>query len=251
MENRQENKLSMYLAEKKVCDDRRGVWATFAGFKNGYDLFVGHVSALGALAEVQSSARNGVALGKKELTDLMVEAALSVAGSVCAFAQQTGDAPLAAAYDLNRDDLIRLPDAEMDDRALAIHDKAKALLDAETAHPPAAGAVKFSDQLLDAGELSVLHNRIAAYAEVVQSPRAATVKITTATQAIEMHFEQADEVLEKVLDKLVRKFKPANREFFDAYTAARSIVDKAASRSNGNGSGGGTATPVPAAVGAK
>ena len=252
MENRQENKLAMYLSVKKVCDERRGVWVTFAGFKNGYDQFIAHVSALRALAEVQNSARNGVALGKKDLTDLLVDEALSVAGSVCSYASQTGDVTMAAAYDLERDDFIRLPDAEIDDRALAVHDTAKALLDAETAHPPAAGAVKFSDQLLNAGELAVLRNRIAVYADVVQSPRAATVKITTATQAIEAHIEDADEVLGRVLDKLVRKFKPGNREFYDAFIAARSIVNKAASHSNGNANGdGGAPATVPAAPGAK
>ena len=55
-----------------------------------------HVNVIGALAEVQRSARAGVALGKQELTDLLIEEALLVAGALCAFGSAKGDTPLGA-----------------------------------------------------------------------------------------------------------------------------------------------------------
>ena len=236
MDSKQDAKLKMYLATKKVCDDNRATWATLAGFKNAYDLFVQHVTVIGALSEVQRSARAGVALDKQELTDLLVEEALLVAGALCAYGTAKGDTPLCAFSDLERDDFIRLADADIDDKALGIHDKAQAILDAQTATPPAAGAPKLADFGLTADELTALKNRIAAYAEVVQSPRAATVKISTATDAIAARFAAADDLLARVLDKLAPRFKKSAPDFFSAYRGARVIVDAPSARK----------TPAPA-----
>ena len=220
----------MYLATKKVCDDNRATWATLAGFKNAYDIFVQHVTAIGSLSEVQRSARAGVTLGKRELTDLLVDEALLVAGALCAYGRAKGDSQLCAFSDVTRDDFIRLADADIDDKALGIHDRAKAILDAQTATPPVAGAPKVADFGVTADELSALHNRIAAYAEVVQSPRAATVKISTATEAIVARFEAADDLLKMVLDKLAPRFKKSAPDFFSGYNGARVIVDAASAR---------------------
>lgn len=112
-----------------------------------------------------------------------------------------------------RGDFIRLADADIDDKALGIHDKAKAILDAQTATPPAAGAPKVADFGLTADELIALQNRIAACAEIVQSPRAATIKISTATEAIAARFAAADDLLSMTLDKLAPRFKKSARLF--------------------------------------
>ena len=230
MDSKQDAKLKMYLATKKVCDDNRATWATLAGFKNAYDTFVQCVTVIGALSEVQRSARAGVALGKRELTDLLVGEALIIAGTLCAYGRAKGDTQLCAFSDVTRDDFIKLADADIDDKALGIHDKAKAILDAQTATPPVAGAPKVADFGLTADELSTLKNRIAAYAEIVQSPRAATIKISTATEAIAARFAAAVELLSLTLDKLAPRFKKSAPDFFSGYEGARVIVDAASPR---------------------
>ena len=216
--------------DEKVCDDNRATWAPLAGFKNAFDIFVQHVTAIGALSEVQRSARAGVSLGKQELTNLLVDEALIVAGTLCAYGKAKGDSQLCAFSDVARDDFMRLADADIDDKALGLHDKAKAILEAQTATPPAAGAPKVADFGLTADELTALKNRIAAYAEIVQSPRAATIKISTATEAIAARFAAADELLSMTLDKLAPRFKKIAPDFFSAYEGARVIVDAAGAR---------------------
>ena len=95
-----------------------------------------------------------------------------MAGALCAYGRVKGDAQLCAFSDVTRGDFIRLADADIDDKALGIHDRAKAILEAQTATPPAAGVPKVADFGRTADELTALQNRIAAYAEIVQSPRA-------------------------------------------------------------------------------
>ena len=153
-----------------------------------------------------------------------------VAGALCAYGRAKGDSQLCAFSDVTRDDFIKLADADIDDKALGIHDKAKAILDAQTATPPAAGTPKVADFGLTVDELTALKNRIAAYAEIVQSPRAATIKVSTATEAIAARFATADDLLAMTLDKLAPRFKKSAPDFFSGYEGARVIVDAASPR---------------------
>ncbi len=177
-----------------------------------------------------------MALGKTDLTNLLIDEALVVAGALCAYGSAKGDTQLCAFSDLERDNFIRLADADIDDKALGLHDKAKEILDGQTATPPAAGELRLADFGVTVDELTALANRIAAYAEVVQSPSAATIKISTATEAIAARFAAADELLAMVLDKLMLRFKKSAPDFFSAYKGARVIVDAPRGRK----------TPVPA-----
>lgn len=104
----------------------------------------------------------------------------------------------------------------MDDLALAIHDKAKALLDAHTAQPPPAGRPNFSDYEVTQASLLLLQNLVAAYAAIVHSPRAATVKIGSAKEAITALIDQQRDIFEQQLDKLMKPFEKSAPDFFSA-----------------------------------
>ena len=75
-------------------------------------------------------------------------------------------------------------------------------------------------------------------AEVVQSPRAATIQIFTATEAIAARFAAADDLLKMVLDKLAPRCKKSAPDFFSGDNGARVIVDASGARR----------TPAPAPV---
>ena len=180
------------------------------------------------------------------MTDLLVDEVLIIAGTLCAYGRAKGDSQLQAFSDVTRDDFAGLADADIDDKALGIHDKAKATLDAQTATPPAAGAPKVADFGLAVDELTALKNRIAAYAAIVQSPRAATIKISTATEAIATRFAAADELLSLTLDKLAPRFKKSAPDFFSAYQGAGAIVDAASARKTIAPAPANGATPKPA-----
>ena len=169
-----------------------------------------------------------------------------MAGQLCAYATKAGDRELLAFADIEASHFHELPDTEMDDRALSIHDKAKALFDAHTATPPADGQPNFTDYDVTLEKLLALANLVAAYAAVVNSPRAATVKIGTATEAIDQIIAAQRTHFDQVADKLMKPFKKSAPDFFSDYDKARTIVDRAASRTNSHGANGGSGT-APAA----
>ena len=223
----------MYRTTKNVLEEYRGVWAGHAGFKRGYDDFNGQVTTLGALAQVQSSARTGVALNKQQLRELMIDSTLDVAGALCAYAHKAGNTALRAAADLERSDLKDLRDAEIDTCALGIHEQGVKTLALQPVVLADGSSLGAADYGLSEPLLQALDNRIAAYAAVAESPRAATAKIASATQAVAERFKAADEILDTVLDKLLRQFTATKPEFVAAYWQARVIVDAAASHATG------------------
>ncbi|MFT3781476.1 MAG: hypothetical protein QM790_05610 [Nibricoccus sp.] len=240
----------MYRTTKNVLEEYRGVWAGHVGFKRGYDDFNGHVTSLTALAEMQRSARAGVTLNKQQLRELMTESTLEVAGALCAFAHKTGNTELHASTNIERSNLKDLRDADIDSRALAIQELGVKYLSLPPVILSDSSAIAAADYGLSDAMLEMLGNRIAAYAAVAQSPRAATVKITTARQAVEDHIKATDEILDSVLDKLVRQFNTTKPDFVTAYFRARIIVDSAASRTTttNNGTRPPTSTDAKAPV---
>ncbi len=75
-------------------------------------------------------------------------------------------------------------------------------------------------------------------------PRVATVKLSTTTGAIKRQFKAIDDLLARVLDRLIVQFKTSAPDFFSDYQAARVIAD----RGGGRSSTPGNASPAPKPV---
>jgi len=101
-----------------------------------------------------------------------------------------------------------------------------------------------TDYEVTTASLLLIQSLIAAYAAVVNSPRAATVKIGTAKEATEAMNAVQREIFDQQLDKLVKPITKTNPAFYSDYTKSRIIVDKAATHAA-------KTTPVPPAGGGK
>jgi hypothetical protein len=225
MEKRQDDKLGMFQSVENVCSLNRPLWASLLGFKRGCDKLSGIIASIGALGQIQGSARDGVQLTKEQINTDLIDQALLVSGAICAYATESGDLQLSEAFDLNTTDFMSLREAMRDDKAQAIHDKGRELLDAEQANPPAVGAPSLADHGLTDAALILLQSRIAVYGTAIQSPRNATINISAATAALKDLFDQGDAVLAKILDKLIVQFQSSAPDFVTKYNAARIIVD--------------------------
>lgn len=228
MDTTQSNFTDMVGTVKKTMDDNRALWASKKPLLAAYNETAANGASLEALRLVQTTARQGVALNKKDIGNAMIAAAVETAGQLCAYAAAAGDAELLAFSDLEATNFTELEDSAMDDLALEIHKRAKALLDAHTTTPPPADKPNFTDYEVTAASLLLLNNLVAAYAAVVNSPRAATVKIGSAKEAIDALIDRQRQLFERQFDKLMKPFEKKSPEFFAAYTKSRLIVDKAA-----------------------
>ena len=69
MQDRQENKLSMYLAVQKVCTDNNGVWSGLPAFVSSFSAFEGKIADIEAVRLIQEQDTTGIAVDKTELRE--------------------------------------------------------------------------------------------------------------------------------------------------------------------------------------
>ena len=151
---------------------------------------------------------------------------MEIAGQLCAYAATAEEKELCEFADLEATHFFSLPDSEMDDLAMKVHDKAEEVFNAHTATPPAEGSPNFTEYQVNTEKLLALHGLIAAYAKVVPSPREAAVNISAAVDTLEGIKDEQRQVFELRFDKLMKPFKKSAPDFFAKYEKARLIVER-------------------------
>ena len=105
MTAKQENKLSMYLAVKVVCDRNAATIATLQAFADGYTEFGAHLTNIQTLAQTQSMDTTGLAADKSQLRKTMADTAATIASAVNAYAKKTKNNALAAQSSVTSSDM--------------------------------------------------------------------------------------------------------------------------------------------------
>jgi hypothetical protein len=165
---------------------------------------------------------------RRNARNAMTESAVAVAGGVRAYASAKGDAELLAKVDLWPSDFARERDTEVAGLCQGVHDAANSII------------ALLTDQGLAPADLTDLQDKIDLYSGTVGKPRVARSSNRAAGKLMDAEFAAADKLLEEQLDGLILKFKISQPEFYNAYFAARQIVDNPGGRPDKNGSGNGS-----------
>ena len=226
MTSKQENKLSMYLAVKAVCDRNNTTWQTLQAFVDGYADFGGRVTNIQNLAQSQAVDSTGLSADKEALRKTMATETATTAGAVNAYAKKVKNNDLAAKTNVSVSTFMEGRDTIAATNALNIHAAATANL------------ANLAPYGVTAAKLTALKAKIDAYSASISKPRDAVGSGSTATKQMGDEFDAADAALNDQMDALVPQFAAANAKFVEDYNNARIIVD----------SGGGKAkakTPTP------
>jgi hypothetical protein len=226
MTAKQENKLSMFLAVKAVCDRNTATIQTLPAFADGYTEFTTRVANIQTLAQNQSVDATGLAADKQQLRKDMATAAAVIALAVNAYAKKVKNNDLAAQSAVTASDMTGGRDTAAADTARNVHAAATANL------------ANLAPYGVTAAKLTDLKAKIDAYAASLSKPRDAVASGSTATKQMGDEFDAADAALNDQMDALVPQFVASNAKFVEDYSNARIIVD----------SGGGKAkakTPTP------
>ena len=213
MNSKQENKLSMYLGEKKILTDYNATWVAIPGFANVVTTFFSKIALIQATENRQQRTTKGVTTNKKNKKLLLIEKALVVAGGILSVAQDTNDSELFELVNFTASELEHLGDTLLLDRVTLILDTGNA--NAATILPKGITAVIL-------GELQTM---LTEYETVVVSPRDLIVDKKTATAQLKVMFLDTDALLKDNLDRLMMQFKTSNNEFFRKYFNGREIID--------------------------
>ena len=213
MRVKQENKLSMYYAVRKVCSENIGVWNGLPAFVTAFGDFETNIGKIEEALETQETNIKGVSLSKEAVEDSMVDKALEVANGVFAYASDISDLTLKSKVDFSRSDLKQKRDSIIIQRCQLIHDEAMAVVGSLGNHG------------VTVNDLADLETRIDAYTQILAAPRTAITERKGATDELSKLLGKTDGILKNKLDKLVIKFKPTSPEFHRLYFDARITVE--------------------------
>ncbi len=226
----QNNKLRSYATVQGVLETHEATWAGLPAFVAGVTRFNSIVSEITALAQTQAS-RLGATNEKAYALAALGDAAFEVGAAVHAYAVAQEDYALEGRVDFSRSSIVLGREASVVSRCRDIQAVA-------TEH-----VAELADYGITTAKLTALKKKIDAFEAGMTKPRQQVAESSAATIALAERFKEADEVLNKCLDKLVFQFKTSGPELFNEYQTARSVVDIRGGRKANNAV---TPNPTPA-----
>lgn len=206
------NKLRMYLAVLKVLMDNKSKWETMAMFKTEITELNDHVLLIqdkrpeseqetGGLTEDKHSV-------KEELTDLL----LDLSGQLHSVGDRTGNKELAAATDYEESD-FKGRDADLPNITTNIVKLARA------------NKTALADYGITDADVDELEKLGKLFAQKDTEPRAVVSQRKSAGMSLGDLYHETDTRLHKRLDKMMKRFRRTDAEFYRAYHSARLIID--------------------------
>lgn len=203
----------MFITVKNFLDIKYSVWSLVVSFVNNKSAFDTLVGSITPLRTVQERNNRGVALDKKNNSDVLINTMLEVKASILAFAGDIKNNTLAKQIEFSNSGLRRLNDTALIGKANLVLEKANENLE-----------LLKNDYNLNENSVSALRDAITFYETNVESPRAAVTESSTATKNLSKSINEAKEVLTK-LDSLVDTFANKNPDFVTQYYESRKIID--------------------------
>ncbi len=233
MTDRQNEKLNMHQTVLKYCREHQDAYIDLPAFGRYVDELAGCVDETKIVAEQQSGvAVKGTTAQKGNAEDILVQACLTMAGSLYVYAFENKKTALAEKASLNKNMFYRA------------HGNQTLLMAKNIAKEAAALAGELTDYGIADTDREALDAAIAGYEALIVSPRTVINERKQHTGNLAQQLAAADSVLYDKLDKLVVRFKTANPGFYNGYKNARNINDSyVRRRRNGNNNGGESPAP--------
>ena len=209
MNTLQSNKLTMYEHVLDVMHTHAAAWKKtpiMAEVVKELEAAIPQIRKAGA---AKATSLTGVTTAKGRKKGEMAEIAYRVAGLAGAYAAKADNDGLRAALHFTRTQLVQCKDNTAIDRCTAIHDQVRPLL----AHVEAYGVT--------AADLDALKGAIAAFQGLIRAKGQQRTTRATTVQSLAGLFTHADALLKVQLDKLMLRYEPTHREFYEAYANSR------------------------------
>lgn len=214
MNDRNENKLSMYDTVSAYCDSKSSVIAGLPALVAAVSDFNNLLGGMHEALVLAETAITGYAQDKATKKGIMIKQCYAIGQAGMAYCTATNNSIAKAKFNYSISELDHMRDEDVDTVCIGI---------IET-------ATNLGDALLDYGvttaKLDDANTAIENYASVKQAPRGATVQRKTTNSTIQLIVDQIDIVLKDRMDPLVKTFQEDNPIFVEGYFNARIIIDR-------------------------
>ena len=205
----QSNKLTMYENVLETLHTHSAAWKKTPIVAEAVKELEALIPRIRKAGAAKATPLTGVTTAKGRKKDEMTELAYRIAGLTSAYAARADNDGLREALHFTRNVLARSKDNIAIDRCTAIHDQVRPLL----AQVEAYGVT--------AADLDALKAAIAAFQGLIRAKGQQRTTRNATVQSLAGLFTHADALLKVQLDKLMLRYEPTHREFFEAYATSR------------------------------
>ena len=212
MNQKQEDRLSMYYVVKGICETNNGAWSGNAIFKAGYDLWKAKISGIEENRLKQNTIVSGFTVDKANKREAMTSKALFIANRAQSFANVSNNPILLNSVKFTPSDMIRARDTDVVGMCQIIHTMVS----------------DFTTDLLPFGVIGAmitdLQTAIADFTASLSMPAVMIAMIKRATENIARLLKEADEVLTNRMDLDIELFRKSDPDFYSQYKTSRNII---------------------------
>jgi len=213
MDNRQENKLSMYNVTISVLDKNNAEVSTLPALATAKGDLVSAVKHLRKVNIEQLKSTIGKTQNKKAKKTQLANKTHVLAAAVQAYAAVIDDSDLYELVNYAESTLAAMEDEVLQQACQLVYDTANDHL------------ANLGDYGVTSAMMTELETLITAWNLESQSPRMAIVERSAATKELPDLFKGVDDILLKRTDKLMEQFEHSAPLFYDTYRNARKIVN--------------------------
>ena len=204
MTDKQENTQSMHYAVKKINDENPGIVESVGALKTASLNLNAKIIEIDDLKEIQLLVSKGYTEDKAFKKLEMVNIGVIIIGAASAYARVMNKLPLLENINYSRSDLLYARDQEAYSRCETVVNELEPIIG------------ELGEYGIKPDHLDDFKNKINAFKEAVQNPRAAIVEGKSATDQLVDKFKEAKDIL-LVMDGLVKQFKTTQTAYYNAY----------------------------------
>lgn len=206
------NRINMVTSVAGVLDKNKDTWNDHVAFSDGVVRLTDKCDQIDAQALI-AAGNSGAADAKKLAREILGTAANEIIGAAGSYATKNGDAELAAKVNYS-------PTAVIAGKAGAVVTRCR------TIHTAASGIIaELGDYGITATKLAAFKKKIDAFDGMKTTPREDVSEKRAANLLLAQVVRSAVNILNDELDGLMPQFRDANPNFYEAYFAARVVVD--------------------------
>ncbi len=214
MTDRQENKISSYLATDAFFKrtENNDIWSADADFAPLVTQFRGTLTEILAIQAIQEKDNTGVTIVKGELRTSLENAILRVVRAAVAHALIINDQDLLNAVDYSKSDIKEARDSALLGIATVVYDSAWTIRTALTTRH------------ITEADITLVSTLKEEFLEILPQPRSNLILSMTATLDLKNKITEMDSHLRR-MDKIILMFEAAHPTFIEHYNRAREIID--------------------------
>ena len=208
----QENQLGMLLTFKDFQPSYTSITNALPNYPANLTIVLNTIPQIQAIAEQQKMSKTGIAKGKNQLKEALIQLAADSARKLVVYAKFTDNAPLMDEVHLSISKLRQVADTAVKDYAQIVYDRIQPIVST------------LSTYGLTTTNQTALLDAITNDNAVIGKPGLGRVEISQATKQLVVLFKTALDAL-AIMDTAVEIVKLTQPNFYNGYKSARKIVN--------------------------